>query len=262
MPPIGYDTECNAFTPSSPSKALRSARIANAAPTSPSRTELASHGIVVDADASDGLVQSLLEVVRMGALSHPCPASPSKGGVTGATALNMSMRLLGFGKSATCLGHDTDEYFEAPTDARTLLHAVRGEAPIGVCCSEHHGLLVSDGGEVLAWGEDVCGRLGMGGEALVPPLLLSVPRAVIGMQGITVTKVTCSTSHTLALSIDGDLYAWGSAANGLLGLPAADIAKLPIDSSTKSPYSSRPAKLEGFHGELFSFFPFSFAVYN
>mmetsp|Transcript_80705 Transcript_80705/g.130798 ORF Transcript_80705/g.130798 Transcript_80705/m.130798 type:complete len:902 (-) Transcript_80705:41-2746(-) len=248
---------CNALgkaplTPSKPPSALRAEHAAipamqNTLLASPSQrsAELASHGIFVDVHASESLVNSLLEVAR----SKVSVASSSAIGAT--AARNMSVRLVGFGKSVGCLGHGSDTCFDTPTEARTLLHAVRGGAPMCLAVSDHHGLLVSDSGEVLAWGEDVCGRLGLGGETVVPPLSVTVPRAVVGLQGITVTKVACSMHHTLALSIDGDLYAWGKAAKGLLGVTAETLAALPINSCTdSSPYAPRPIKLEGFNGPL------------
>lgn len=209
--------------------------------------ELAAHGIRLDASASESLVESLLQVVRNGA--SPPVSSPSKAVAT--AAHNMSVRLMGFGKSSVCLGHDTNVTFDTPTEVRMLLQTCN-DTPVGLACSDEHGLLVTDGGEVMSWGADASGRLGHGTDAMpsAAMVMVHVPRAVQGLQGVTVKKVACCKSHSLAMTIDGDLFAWGSAANGLLGLSSEHLAKLPIDPNTGSPYSSRAIKVEGFHGPL------------
>ena len=218
---------------------------------SAARVELVAHGIAVDSDMSESMIEGLLEVVRNKSQAEKTGDSPSKGGAGKTAAHNMSVRLMGFGKAATVLGHDAAAFFGAPTDTRMLLQAVKSGTPVSLACSDRHALLVTDGGEVLAWGEDACGRLG-GGPGLqgVSKGRQSIPRPVAGLQGVTVTKVACSVNHSLALTIDGDLYAWGSAANGLLGLAPERVAKLPTDDPSNTPYSPRAIKVEGFNGPL------------
>ena len=50
----------------------------------------------------------------------------------------------------------------------------------------------------------------------------NVPTLVDGISGIK--KVACGTSHTLALSDDGQVYAWGQAFYGALGLDPNDLS--------------------------------------
>ena len=206
--------------------------------------ELAAHGIRLDAGASETMVESLLQVVRNSGQSPMSSASKA----VATAAHNMSVRLMGFGKSSVCLGHDSDVNFDTPTEVRALLQTCN-DTPVGLACSDDHGLIVTDGGEVLSWGADASGRLGHGAEAM-SSAMVHVPRPVQGLQGVTVKKVACCRSHSLAMTIDGDLFAWGSAADGLLGLAAEQLFKLPIDPATGSPYSSRAIKVEGFHGPL------------
>jgi len=212
---------------------------------SAAHAELAAHGVRLDAAASESMAESLLQVVRS-KMQSPA-SSPCKAVAT--AAHNMSVRLMGFGKSTVCLGHDSDVKFDTPTEVRMLLQTCN-DTPVGLACSDEHGLLVTDAGEVLAWGIDASGRLGQGAEATAPPAVVHVPRPVLGLQGVTVKKVACCASHSLAMTIDGDLYAWGSAANGVLGLTTEQVAKLPCDAATGAPYSARAIKVEGFHGPL------------
>ena len=101
----------------------------------------------------------------------------------------------------------------AATEA--AVQAIKVGTPVSIACSEKHALLVTDNGEVLAWGEDGSGRLGGGGgggggggrggadEALQRQnehVSVPLPRPVRGLQGVTVMKVACSSHHSLALS--------------------------------------------------------------
>eukprot|EP00286_Rhodomonas_abbreviata_P022820 CAMPEP_0181311182 /NCGR_PEP_ID=MMETSP1101-20121128/12995_1 /TAXON_ID=46948 /ORGANISM="Rhodomonas abbreviata, Strain Caron Lab Isolate" /LENGTH=336 /DNA_ID=CAMNT_0023417885 /DNA_START=197 /DNA_END=1204 /DNA_ORIENTATION=- len=71
-----------------------------------------------------------------------------------AGTIPISVRLMGFGCSRTCLGpaHKEQEVL-TPTETRTLLEALGGTAPIQVACSEKHALMVAESGEVFAWGD-------------------------------------------------------------------------------------------------------------
>ncbi len=96
------------------------------------------------------------------------------------------------------------------------MQAIKVGTPVSIACSEKHALLVTDNGEVLAWGEDGSGRLGAGGggggggggsggpdEALQRQndhVCVPLPRPVRGLQGVTIIKVACSLHHSLALS--------------------------------------------------------------
>lgn len=67
------------------------------------------------------------------------------------------------------------------------------------------------------------GRLGVGGEPDVLP-----PSVVGGLRGANMTAVACGTAHTLALTNDGRVYAWGYNGNGALGLSDMDNRLVPV----------------------------------
>ena len=74
-----------------------------------------------------------------------------------------------------------------------------------VSCGEEHTVFVQgDGGYVYAMGSNNEGKLGTGNPEMRS---CNVPTLVDGISGIK--KVACGTSHTLALSDDGQVYAWG-----------------------------------------------------
>ena len=84
-----------------------------------------------------------------------------------------------------------------------------------VSCGDEHTVFVQgDGGYVYAMGSNSEGRLGTGNPEMRS---CNVPTLVDGLSNIK--KVSCGSSHTLALSEDGQAYAWGQAFYGALGLP-------------------------------------------
>lgn len=75
---------------------------------------------------------------------------------------------------------------------------------------------ITDDGTLYAWGQNSNGQLGLGDTAH-----RLVPTEVTALAGRTVIDVAHGTSHTLALTSSGEVYAWGSARQGQLGSPDA-----------------------------------------
>ncbi|EKX44562.1 hypothetical protein GUITHDRAFT_49614, partial [Guillardia theta CCMP2712] len=121
---------------------------------------------------------------------------------------------------------------------------------VTLACSNHHVLAVSESGEVMAWGDNALGRLGLAAAAAAArsPSKVFLPVPVAGLRGIVVSKVACSDQHSLALTDDGEVLAWGCAAYGVLGI--ADVSKLAVDAELNLPFSPTPRKVEGLHGPL------------
>jgi uncharacterized protein (TIGR03118 family) len=75
---------------------------------------------------------------------------------------------------------------------------------------------ITDDGALYAWGQNTNGQLGLGDTTN-----RLVPTEVTALAGETVTDIATGTSHTLALTEDGKVYAWGAARQGQLGSPDA-----------------------------------------
>ncbi|KAH3708324.1 RCC1 and BTB domain-containing protein 1-like isoform X2 [Dreissena polymorpha] len=76
-----------------------------------------------------------------------------------------------------------------------------------------HVLAVTDTGEVYSWGHNGYCQLGNGGSTQgVVPLLVST-----NLQGRRVSKVACGSHHSMALTIEGEIYAWGQNNCGQVG---------------------------------------------
>jgi alpha-tubulin suppressor-like RCC1 family protein len=85
-----------------------------------------------------------------------------------------------------------------------------------VSCGDDHSVFVSaphEGAYVYAMGNNAEGKLGVGS---VKSMNCNVPTLVEGIRGIA--KVSCGGSHTLALSLTGEAFAWGQAYYGALGI--------------------------------------------
>jgi alpha-tubulin suppressor-like RCC1 family protein len=67
--------------------------------------------------------------------------------------------------------------------------------------------------QVLAWGTNDFGQLGTGDTAYSPQ-----PRHTAGLAGVRVADVAAEGWHSLALSVEGEVYTWGRGEYGRLGL--------------------------------------------
>jgi alpha-tubulin suppressor-like RCC1 family protein len=87
-----------------------------------------------------------------------------------------------------------------------------------------HSLAVTSTGQVLAWGFNGDGELGNGttGDDSDVPVMASLP------QGITATEVSAGCNHSLALTSDGRVLAWGRNDDGELGNASTTSSDVPV----------------------------------
>lgn len=81
-----------------------------------------------------------------------------------------------------------------------------------VCCSTHT-IVTLETGEIYAWGENANGQLGIqqvGASGVPRPEVISIPGLV--------EDLAAGATHTVALLLNGDVYAWGNQSGGRLGL--------------------------------------------
>ncbi|GAB5469960.1 MAG: hypothetical protein Kilf2KO_29900 [Rhodospirillales bacterium] len=104
-------------------------------------------------------------------------------------------------------------------DTRTqavLVEALDDVNVIGIENGNGVSFALAEDGRLFAWGNNANGQLGLGD--LEERLL---PTAVEALADETVVAVSSGTSHTLVLTADGQVYAFGSASDGQLGSPEA-----------------------------------------
>lgn len=94
----------------------------------------------------------------------------------------------------------------------TLLVSMEGKGIISVACGQFHSLAVSEDGKLYTWGWGVHGQLGNGNveDCLVPTLVKRlIKKHIVLADG--------GYAHSVAMSLDGDVYAWGCGTYGQIG---------------------------------------------
>ena len=83
---------------------------------------------------------------------------------------------------------------------------------MGITCGQTSSMAVLENGEVYAWGCNGNGQLGLGNN-----INQLNPQRVTALAGVVCTRVVCGYAHTLAVTDEGALYAWGANSYGQLG---------------------------------------------
>nr|XP_002126864.1 protein RCC2 homolog [Ciona intestinalis] len=80
------------------------------------------------------------------------------------------------------------------------------------CCSNHN-LIITNEGNVYSWGRNECGQLGHGNR-----VRYDSPKPIDSLQSYKVVNGATGKNHTLCLTENGDVFAFGDNAQGQLGL--------------------------------------------
>lgn len=83
-------------------------------------------------------------------------------------------------------------------------------------------LALSKSGQLWTWGANFWGQLGIGTDTPSELTLLT------SLQNETIIKIACGSYHSLALTRDGKLFAWGGNLFCQLGLPDFDWTSTPV----------------------------------
>ncbi|KAK9824201.1 hypothetical protein WJX72_008492 [[Myrmecia] bisecta] len=108
------------------------------------------------------------------------------------------------------LGHgDADERLSAEA-----VHALQNAGATAVVCGAEYSVAIcGKNNEVYSWGWGDFGRLGHGDCNDI-----FIPQPIAALSGLSVVRVACGDTHTLAVTDTGDLYSFGRNQNGQLGL--------------------------------------------
>ena len=124
---------------------------------------------------------------------------------------------------------------EALTPA--ILKPLRDKRVIKIACGESHSLILTDKTDIYAWGRGFEGQLGLSKTIEVA----STPQYVKAFYGKPVQTIEAGAFYSLAITKDGQLYGWGEAKMGQLGLGKQREIRLPqkipvVDEETKQEY--------------------------
>ncbi|XP_064413830.1 RCC1 and BTB domain-containing protein 2 isoform X2 [Latimeria chalumnae] len=95
---------------------------------------------------------------------------------------------------------------------RRVTSCLQNKMVIHIACGQMCSMAVVDDGEVYVWGYNGNGQLGLGSNGNQP-----TPCRVATLQGVRVCQLVCGYAHTMALTDEGVLYAWGANSYGQLG---------------------------------------------
>eukprot|EP00058_Branchiostoma_floridae_P022831 XP_002608321.1 hypothetical protein BRAFLDRAFT_125491 [Branchiostoma floridae] len=160
-------------------------------------------------------------------------------------ALTLSGRVFSWGNgSRGQLGHGTTEASNTPQ----VIEALEGVTMVTIAAGGWHSVSVSAFGDLYVWGWNEAGQLGlptskhktgpsdhkpsiseMGhqGDNVAEVLVQATPTIVDMPAGQEVSKVSCGSRHTAALTRDGQLLTWGWGAYGQLGNGQTERCEVP-----------------------------------
>ena len=103
--------------------------------------------------------------------------------------------------------------------------------------SAAHTLALTSEGKVYAWGENIEGQLGTNNTTFYSsPVAVDMTGA---LSGKTVVALAAGYQHSLALTSDGGLYAWGSNLGGELGIGSTTSSLVPVAVDTSGVLSGK-----------------------
>ncbi|NLH98444.1 MAG: cadherin-like domain-containing protein, partial [Chthonomonadales bacterium] len=137
-------------------------------------------------------------------------ACPARGSATWSWGLN----------NVGQLGHGDVASRTVPTEVTAL----SGYTVVALAAGHSHTLAVTSDGKLWAWGLNSYGQLGLGDLAQRRD-----PTQVTFFSGRTVTAVAAGTAHSLALTSDGKLWAWGRNYYGQLGVGDTTDRSTPVE---------------------------------
>ena len=103
-----------------------------------------------------------------------------------------------------------------------ILQSITGLPTRNIFCGSYHSGVWTQSGTLFVWGRNSSGQLGTGDQtdSLAPKLIKSI-------RGQKVSHVTAGDEHTVALTADGGIFAWGDGKNGQNGHGRALIQNTP-----------------------------------
>ena len=129
------------------------------------------------------------------------------GGGGHTVALTSDGKVFAWGKNTYGqLGDGTTNYHGTPTPV--AVRGLFGKGMTAIAGGRDHTVALTSEGKVFAWGNGTYGQLGDGTTTLErkTPVAVDMTGALAGK---TVTAIAAGNSHTVALTSDGKVFAWG-----------------------------------------------------
>ncbi|MES2922712.1 MAG: HYR domain-containing protein [Verrucomicrobiota bacterium] len=139
-------------------------------------------------------------------------------------------RVTAWGDAATGqLGNNSTTISRLPVAVNTS-GVLTGKTVVKIAAGSSHGLALTSAGQVVAWGGNTAGQLGNNGttSSAVPVAVDSTGE----LTGKTVVTVAAGDLHSMALTADGKVFAWGANGSGRLGNGTITNSPIPVAVST------------------------------
>lgn len=111
-----------------------------------------------------------------------------------------------------------------------LLPSLARTSVTQLVCGAHHSLALTAQSQVLAWGANERGQLGLGNT-----MDCHTPTPVEGLWGLPITRLAAGDSHSLALTTTGQLFTWGSNSHGQCGVVIELEPEVPKSAAMDAP---------------------------
>ncbi|KAF3847449.1 hypothetical protein F7725_020477 [Dissostichus mawsoni] len=105
---------------------------------------------------------------------------------------------------------------------RRVSSCLQNKVVVNIACGQLCSMAVLDNGEIYGWGYNCNGQLGLGNNGNQ-----QTPCRIAALQGVNIVRVACGYAHTLALTDEGMVYAWGANSYGQLGTGNKSNQALP-----------------------------------
>lgn len=155
-------------------------------------------------------------------------------GHTHTMAITITRRVLAWGLNKQCqlgLGENAPSHVYIPTVIPELYDIAQ------ISCGSLHTVALSNYNDLYSWGDGEGGLLGHG-ELKVE----KSPKIIESMKKIEISSVVCGGLHTLCLTRQGHVYAWGRAEGCQLGIP---YEQLTHDQEKGELYLATPKRVRG-----------------
>ncbi len=93
-----------------------------------------------------------------------------------------------------------------------MIIGFNNEKVVSIACGGCHSLALTDSGSVFRWGQNYFGQLRNGNNNKINPTKINLDIDIV------IKSISCGPNHSLLLSTDGDIYAFGLNNLGQLGL--------------------------------------------
>lgn len=127
-----------------------------------------------------------------------------------------------------------------------ILKPLADKKVVQVACGEYHNLALTDLGDVYAWGRGFEGQLGISKSVQTS----STPRYIKTFFDHPVKYICCGAFHSIAITNEGKLYAWGEAKTGQCGLGKMLKVELPTEVPVTYQNVPKPMTTEIIHTRI------------